>query len=176
MASGSTTAVRSRISSSGWPSSAHNPLPMRFVVVSNPAAKSRMAVETTSSSVSRSEPSDTAMSSDSRSGSGSGSALGDEPGEVLLHGHPGRLGATEVLEGRHRLEETGGGAHEILELVTVLHRHPEQLADDRHGQGEGELGHHVDAVAAGAALGHGVEEPVAQGHHMGAQRRHGVRA
>ena len=45
---------------------------MRLVVVSKPAAKSRMAVEITSSSVRRSEPSDTAMSSDSRSSVGVG--------------------------------------------------------------------------------------------------------
>ena len=105
----SSTEARSRASWSGWHNSAHSPLPMRFVVVSKPAAKSRMAVETTSSWVSRSEPSETAMSSDNRSSAGCRLRSAIRVSKYCsIDTRAAR--APEVVEGRDGLEDAGGGA------------------------------------------------------------------
>ncbi len=150
--------ARQSASWSGWRSSASSPLPSRLVVVSKPAAKRRMAVEVISSSLRRSSLSLACTRALKRSSHGrrrrsssSSSKYAAEEGDGLDR----RLG---LLLAEHGLDPLRRGADVGLQTRTLGGRDADQLADDRHGERECELGHEVDV----AALGQDVEQVVDQ--------------
>ena len=76
---------------------------------------------------------------------------------VLILGRP--LGVFEFGDRGADLRSPVDAADEVAELLPLLDRDADQLADDRHRQTEGQNGHEVDL----AGLGHGVEHGLEQG-------------
>ena len=156
---------RRRCSSPGWSSNASRPLPMRFVVVSKPAAKSSITVLTSSSWLSWSPCSSTWTSSERRSSVGCARRSAIRASRCSVSTLSRRDRGVEVFERWVELERLHRGAHVRLERGAFLGGNAEHLADHGHRQRQRELGDDVD-VAVGVEL---VEQLVGEAHDVGAQ-------
>ncbi len=144
---------------------------MRFMVVSCPATNSSMTVLVSSSSDRRSPCSSTASRALDQVVGRTGPALGEQLLEVG-HEVEGRLQPPlQQLGVDVVVEEAGGVRRPAGEVVAVVQRHAEHLADHGDRQLEAEVGHDVEAPGIGGL----VEDAVHQLLDAGSQPLDGAR-
>ena len=145
--------ARQSASWSGWRSSARSPLPSRLVVVSKPAAKSRMAVEVISSSVRRSSLSRACTSALKQVVARAAPALLEQLDEVARRGRrwprspPPSPPRSARARSPWRRPGRGAGARPGPPAGT-----PTSSPMTAMGSGQRELGHEVDLALRGQAV------------------------
>ena len=146
---------RTRASSSGWEPRATVPFPMRFVVVSKPAANSRMTLAISSSRPSVSPPSSTAMSADRRSSWGARRRSSTRSSKYAVISPRAALAAFRISMSALSSSRGRSRPDERPEPRVVLGGHADELADDGDREREAERVQQLDLAGLDA-----VEDPL----------------
>ena len=147
------------------------PLPMRFVVVSNPAANSRMTLAMSSARPIVSPPSSTAMSADSRSSWGARRRSSTRSSKYAVISPSASLAAFRISMSALSSSEAAPVRTSERNRGMVLGGHADELADHRDRQREPEHVEQLDLAGLDA-----VEDPVDQLADAGAERLDATRA